>query len=51
LLNPLGRGIRPEEKVYFGPQKDIRAPCMQEVSAVTGNVKNNRAPTEDYVTA
>jgi hypothetical protein len=44
LLNPLGKGIRPEEKVYSGPEQNIRAPSIQELSAVIGNVKNNRPP-------
>jgi len=50
LLNPPGKGIRPEEKVYSGPEQNIRAPSILEVSTVIGNV-NNRPPFEDSVTA
>jgi hypothetical protein len=51
LLNPLGKGIRPEEKVYSGSEQNIRAPSRLEGSAVIGNVKNNRPPIDDSVTA
>jgi hypothetical protein len=50
LLNPPGKGIIPEEKVYFGPEQDIRAPSEQEVSAVIRK-KNHRAPGEDSISA
>jgi hypothetical protein len=33
VLNPLYMGIIPEEKVYFGPEHDIRDPVVQEFSA------------------
>lgn len=33
VLNPLHKGIISEEKVYFGPQCDIRDPFVQKVSA------------------
>jgi hypothetical protein len=51
LLNPLHKGIIPEEKVYFGPEHNIRAPSIQEVSAIIRKLKNNRAPDEDSITA
>jgi sorting nexin-29 len=51
LLNPLDKGIVPEEKVYFGPEQDIRAPSVQEVSAIIRKLKNNRAPGENSITA
>jgi hypothetical protein len=51
LLNPVDKGIIPEEKVYFGPEQDIRAPSIQEVSAIIRKLKNNRAPGEDSITA
>jgi hypothetical protein len=50
LLNPLGKGIIPEEKVYFGPDQDIRAPSIQ-VSAITTNLKNSRTQGENSITA
>jgi hypothetical protein len=51
LLNPLDKGIIPEEKVYFGAEQDIRAPSVQEVSAMIRELKNSRAPGEDSITA
>jgi hypothetical protein len=51
LLNPLDEGIIPEEKVYFGPQHNIRAPSTKEVSAIIRKLKNNRAPDEDSIRA
>jgi hypothetical protein len=51
LLNSPDKGIVPEEKVYFGPEQDIRAPSIQEVSAIIRNLKNNRVPGEDSITA
>jgi hypothetical protein len=42
LLNPLDKGIMPEEKVYFGPEQDMRAPSIQDVSAIIRKLKNNR---------
>jgi hypothetical protein len=51
LLNPLDKGIIPEEKVYFEPEHDVRAASVKEVSAVIRKLKNNRAPGEDSITA
>jgi hypothetical protein len=33
VLNPLYKGIIPNEKVYFGPEHDIRDPFVQKFSA------------------
>jgi sorting nexin-29 len=51
LLNPLDKGIIPEEKVYFGQEQDIRPPSIQEVSDIIRKLKNNRVPGEDSITA
>jgi hypothetical protein len=51
LLNPLHKGIVPEENVCFVPEKDIRAASKQEVSASVRKLKNNRAPGKDSITA
>lgn len=47
----LRKGIIPEEKVHFGPENDIEAPSEHELSAVVRNLKKNRAPREDSLTA
>lgn len=49
LLIPLGKGIVPEEKVYFGLYHDIRTVFIQEGPAVMRKLKNNRAPVEDWI--
>jgi hypothetical protein len=51
LLNLLCKVIIPEEKVYFGPQQDIKSPAIKDISAVIRKLYNNRAPAEDSITA
>jgi hypothetical protein len=51
LLNPQFNEITPEEKTYFGSEWDIKPPTVQELSRVIRNMKNNRAPSEDLLTA
>jgi hypothetical protein len=50
LINRLDKGIILDEKVYFGPERDVRAPSVQEVSAIIRKLKNKRAPGEDSIT-
>lgn len=49
LLIPLGKGIVPEENVYFGLYQDIRTSFIQEGPAMIRKLKNNRAPVEDWI--
>jgi hypothetical protein len=47
--NPVGKGIKPQEKVQFSPQHDIKTASTEEVSAVIRKLKNNRTLGEDSV--
>jgi hypothetical protein len=48
---PLGEGIVPEEKVYFGLYQDIRTSSIPEGPAMIRKLKNSWAPVEDSLTA
>ena len=52
MLNPQDKGIIQVGRVYTEKQEHaIRAPAIQELSAVTRKLKNNREPGEDSITA
>ena len=39
----------PEGITYFGPERNIIAPTLQETLGVIRNMKNNRVPGEDSI--
>jgi hypothetical protein len=51
LLNPQINVPILEENNYFGPECTIEVPTLQEILGIIMNLKNNRAPGEDSITA
>jgi hypothetical protein len=51
LLNPQINVTTLEENNYFGPECNIEVPILQEILGTVRNLKNNRAPGEDSITA
>jgi hypothetical protein len=49
LLIALGKGIVPEEKVYFELYQDIRTSFIKEGPAMIRKLKNNKASVEDWM--
>ena len=49
LLNPQTNGTT-QETTYYGSERNIGKPILQETLTVIRNSKNNRAPGEDSIT-
>ena len=50
LLNPQTNGTT-QETTYYGSERNIGKPILQETLTVIRNSKNNRAPGEDSITS
>ena len=51
LLNSQVNGTTLKETTYYGPERNVETPKLQETLRVIRNLKNNRAPGEDSITS